>query len=236
MKTIKVRRSLAEKYPDIARQWHPTKNKPLTPHDVTPRSGKKAWWVCDKGHDDWLARIADRTGKKPSGCPECGKETGREGIRKAAIRRSGSLAEKYPDIARQWHPTKNKPLTPHDVTPRSGKKAWWVCDKGHEWPTRIFIRTGKKPSGCPECGKEKVIKAALRRSGSLAEKYPDIARQWHPTKNLPLTPHDVTPGSNRKAWWVCDKGHEWKVKVANRTGQHSGCPECYAEKRKRTTG
>ena len=74
MKTLKRKKSLAETHPDIARQWHPTKNGTLTPHDVPPRSGKKAWWVCDKGHDDWLTRIYTRTKKKPTGCPKCSEE------------------------------------------------------------------------------------------------------------------------------------------------------------------
>ncbi len=154
MKTIKVRRSLAEKYPDIARQWHPTKNLPLTPHNVSPGSGKKAWWVCEKGHE-WKAQIKSRTRKKGTGCPKCYEKVRGEIIRKAAIRRSGSLAETHPDIAGQWHPTKNLPLTPHDVTPGSNRKVWWVCDKGHDdWLAMIYSRTGKKPTGCPECVKE----------------------------------------------------------------------------------
>ncbi len=226
MKTLKRKKSLAETHPDIARQWHPTKNGTLTPHDVPPRSGKKAWWVCDKGHDDWLALISGRTKEKPTGCPVC------------VYTRSGTLAEKYPDIARQWHPTKNLPLTPHDVPPRSAKKAWWVCDKGHDdWLTRIYTRTKKKPTGCPKCSEEvrgeKTRKAALRKSRSLAKTHPDIARQWHPTKNLPLTPDDVTYGSNTKAWWVCDKGHnDWLTVIKSRTSKKpSGCPKCSEEVR-----
>ncbi len=234
MKTLKVKRSLAETHPDIARQWHPTKNLPLTPEDVTYGSSRKAWWVCDKSHE-WKTTVRSRT--QGSGCPECYADIRGDKIAKGALRKRGSLADNHPDIARQWHPTKNLPLTPNDVSPGSKKKAWWVCDKGHdEWLALISNRTRKKPSGCPECGYKTVgikrIKAALRRSGSLAEAHPDIARQWHPTKNLPLTPNDVSPGSNKKAWWVCDKGHDdWLTMIKNRTKKKpSGCPECGKEK------
>ncbi len=164
MKTLKAKRSLAEKHPNIAKQWHPTKNLPLTPHDVTPGSGIKAWWVCDKGHDDWLAVIFNRTGKKPTGCPKCSYEVSGEKSREAALRRSGSLAETHPDIAKQWHPTKNLPLTPYDVTPGSEIKAWWVCGKGHDdWLAVIKSRTSKNPRGCSKCYDE-VRGEIVRRS------------------------------------------------------------------------
>lgn len=32
---------------------------------------------------------------------------------------------------------------------------------------------------------------------SLAEVHPDLASQWHPTKNVDLTPFDVTKGSGK---------------------------------------
>ena len=53
---------------------------------------------------------------------------------------------------------------------------------------------------------------------SLAEKHPELTKQWHPTKNGELTPNDVTFGSNKKVWWKCDKAedHEWKASLKNR--------------------
>jgi len=46
---------------------------------------------------------------------------------------------------------------------------------------------------------------------------PALARQWHPTKNGNLGPKDVTPGSSRKVWWLCEKGHWWVARVCDRT-------------------
>ena len=34
--------------------------------------------------------------------------------------------------------------------------------------------------------------------------HPDLAAEWHPTKNT-LTPTEVRPGSNRKVSWLCSK-------------------------------
>ena len=36
---------------------------------------------------------------------------------------------------------------------------------------------------------------------SLATVEPDIAAEWHPTKNGDLTPDDVVFGTYRKVWW-----------------------------------
>lgn len=46
-----------------------------------------------------------------------------------------------------------------------------------------------------------------RSSKTLAEAFPDIAAEWHPTKNGGLKPTDVTPGSERSVWWICEKRH-----------------------------
>ena len=55
--------------------------------------------------------------------------------------------------------------------------------------------------------------------------HPSIAAEWHPTKNHKLLPQNVTFGSVKKIWWLCNKGHEWQDTVNHRTGGR-GCPYC----------
>jgi hypothetical protein len=55
---------------------------------------------------------------------------------------------------------------------------------------------------------------------------PDIAAEWHPTKNGDLTADDVTRGAGRPVWWRCQFGHEWKATVNHRTAKGVGCPRC----------
>ena len=221
MKILKRKRSLAETHPHLAKQWHPTKNGDLTHYYVTYGSQKKVWWVCDEGHE-WKTTVKSRTSQH-TGCPGCHDKVRGQVFIEAVLSKTGSLAEKHPEIAKQWHPTKNKSLTPHDLTSGSNRKVWWKCEKGHVWKTTVGNRT--RGTNCPKC----------RKSRILLEIHPDIANQWHPTKNANLTPANVTAGSRKKVWWVCDKKHEWKTTVASRT-QGRGCPKCYAEKRKRATG
>jgi len=197
--------------PDIARQWHPTKNGKLTPEDVTPGSSKKIWWVCDKGHE-WRVTISGRC--IGWNCPYCSG-------RYPTV--DYNLQVTDPQLASQWHPIKNKWLKPTMVTPASRKKVWWKCDKDHEWQAVIGNR--KTGAGCPYCSHKRASSEY-----NLVTVNPDIARQWHPTKNRDLTPDKVTPGSKKKVWWKCDNGHEWQAKVYNRS-RSSKCPYCAGRKR-----
>jgi len=72
------------------------------------------------------------------------------------INKRGSLASRFPEIAKEWHPNKNGELTPLMVAPRSGKKVWWKCNKEHEWEQTIHDRT--RPSQCPKCNKQSSVK------------------------------------------------------------------------------
>ena len=48
-------------------------------------------------------------------------------------------------------------------------------------------------------------------NNSLAEVHPELVFEWS-EKNLPLTPDDITFGSNKKIWWKGACGHEWKTR------------------------
>ena len=204
---------LSEAAPAIAAQWHPTKNGSLTPDALSPKSQRKVWWVCDQGHE-WQATVKSRTAG--SGCPYC--------TNRRVLPGENDLASKYPAIAAQWHPTQNGTLGPEDVLPGSSRRVWWICEKGHEWQARINARIAG--NGCPVCKGKTVIEG----QNDLAGLYPKLAVQWHPTKNGSLTPAGVTPYSNRKAWWICEKGHTYQAIIASRTQGGTGCPYCDGKK------
>jgi len=48
-----------------------------------------------------------------------------------------------------------------------------------------------------------------------------------PTRNGDLTPTQIMPASNTKAWWRCEEGHEWEARVDNRTTGGTACPVCF---------
>ena len=55
--------------------------------------------------------------------------------------------------------------------------------------------------------------------------YPDIARQWHPTLNHPVQPDDVSAHSNKKYFWLCEKGHTYEATPDKRI-RGDGCQYC----------
>ena len=204
------RNSLAIKNPELSKQWHPTKNGDLAPDDVTTGSGKKIWWQCEKGHE-WEAAVYSRSNGR--NCPYC------SGRRVCA---DNSLQILNPELAKQWHPTKNGDLTPENVTVSSSKKAWWRCEREHIWEATVNNRA--RGNGCPYCsGRYACV------DNSLQTLNPDLAKQWHPTKNGKLTPNDITTGAGKKVWWRCEKGHEWEAKIASRARDGNGCPVCSQE-------
>jgi len=58
----------------LAMEWHPKLNGDLTPSEVTPKSGKKVWWICgfNNNHPSWQASVCNRSAGR--GCPNCYKD------------------------------------------------------------------------------------------------------------------------------------------------------------------
>jgi len=206
---------------ELAGEWDAEKNGELSSACLSYGSKKKVWWRCAKGHV-WQARILSRV--DGAGCPVC---TG-----KAVAPGENDMASLFPQLAAEWHPTKNGALRPEEVLPFSNRKVSWLCAKGHEWESSIAHRT-KHSSGCPYCTNKKV----LAGFNDLATLQREVAEQWHPTLNGALTPEMITPGSAKKVWWQCSEGHVWQAHVFSRTGADKcGCPVCAGKVNKKLRG
>jgi DNA-directed RNA polymerase subunit RPC12/RpoP len=195
---------LASTNPKLTEEWHPTKNGDLTPQQVSKGAHKKVWWKCQFGHS-WQAMISNRT--RGRNCPYCSCKLASP---------EHCLAAVDPEQSKEWHPALNGKLTPFDVTPSSNKKVWWRCKEGHEWQAMVNAK-----KGCGVCANR-----IVGPENNLAFINPDLATQWHPTRNGDLTPSDVVPGSARKVWWKCPRGHSWRATLVTRHRQSSGCPKC----------
>ena len=206
---------LATLNPTLASEWHPTKNENLTPAVVSVGSNKKVWWKCQNGHE-WQASIGNRN--RGSGCPYC------SGL--LPVPGENDLKTLYPDIAAEWHPTKNGRLTPEIVSPKSNKKIWWKGKCGHEWKTTVSVRTAG--NGCPFCSNHKL----LTGYNDLESVNPEISKEWNYQKNEGILPSEILSGSGKKVWWKCKYGHEWQATVVSRKNG-SNCPVC--EQRNKTS-
>ena len=188
-------------FPKIASEWDRSKNN-KNPENFLAKSNKYAWWKCKNNHS-FRSKISNRVLLKRN-CPYCfGRYPSKE----------NNLLIKFPEKAKLFDIKKNK-ITPDKVSPNSGKKYWWRCDKNHSYYqvcNWVFDTRQKKSTGCPYCKGYKVGK-----DNNLAFLYPDLCKEWDFKKNKPLTPKKVTAGTDKAVWWKCKKNHSWKANINSR--------------------
>lgn len=211
-KRVDETNSLAALHPEIAATWHQSRNDELTPDKVPASSGKKVFWQCIQGHE-WFAQIDSRV-RFGLGCPYCSNHL---------VSEENSLAAKNPELAAQWSPRNE--LSPSEVSCGSGRKIWWKCDVNaeHEWAAAICTRANGV--GCPFCSRSRPDATTC-----VAATSPELLIEWDHDKNGTATLHDFLPGSDKKCWWLCRKGHSYRSSVKSRVLVGQGCPYCAGQK------
>lgn len=247
----------------------------MTPADVTPESGRKVWWKCQSGHEWQATVASEAStlintlttssrecfaenlkDKKPEFRNSTRRQQNAGKLNRPARPRhqvvssrdeigKSSILSRYPELAREWHPTKNRSLTPAKAPGRSRKMIWWQCSNLHEWqesPHRRLVRG----TYCPLCPERKDSQRSdtanvMGANGSddlksanytdkirtsISEFYPELVFEWHPTRNGDLTPANARSGSKIVVWWQCRKSHEWQASPHSRIKMGQGCPYC----------
>ncbi|MBQ8750554.1 MAG: zinc-ribbon domain-containing protein [Alphaproteobacteria bacterium] len=271
---------LATLRPEIAKEWHPTKNGELTPQDVKQYSNKKVWWLCPNNHE-YQARIGERTRRQGTNCPICYKQC-RTSFPEQAF--YYYIKQLYSDAINGFRAEFLENMELDIYIPSLN---WGIEYDGEAWHRKDKLkREQKKYKKCVENGikliriREKIaplcsdiadeqiqiiqkdgkdnleetIKYILKRinftrksividldkdeikireeyqskiKDSVAELYPELIKDWHPTKNGHLTPNDCKAGSVYKVWWKCPTcGYEWQASPQKRCGRGHGCLNC----------
>lgn len=217
-----INNSLQEKRPDVASKWNYEKNGNLTPAMFSVSSNEIVWWKCNICGNEWKSSINSMTREGRFGCSICSNTQRGRTFTMGQVKMKGSLADNMPDLAKEWHPTKNYPLTPNDVTVGRFKPVWWLCSKcGYEWQSSPNNR--KKGIGCPCCS-GRVPKQGINDLETL---FPQIAKEWNYEKNIDILPIEFLPKSGKMVWWKCSKcNFEWQAIIRNRTNGIKRCPNC----------
>ena len=217
--------SLAKLRPDIAEQWDYEKNKPLTPNMFSPGSNEKVWWICTNCGKSYYATINHKNRNDTRVCPECANQKRGRSFTMGVVAKVGSLRETNPELAIEFHPSKNGELTPDNITAGRFKYVWWKCSKcGYEW--QQSPNTRKQGRGCPHCSG----RVPMPGVDDLLTVNPELCKEWDYNKNS-IHPSQVLPGSGKKVWWVRpDCEHEWQA-VINSRKKH-GCPKCNHKRKK----
>lgn len=198
--------SLAEANPELAAQWHPTKNENLTPGDVASGSKSRAWWMCSQNHE-WQSTVINRF--RGSRCPYC--------VGKRSIAGVNDLATTHPDVYAQLDLDRlDKDIV---LSQGSNRKVWWKCSQGHTWDdTPTHMVRGKS---CPVCLGRRVVLG----TNDLATTHPVVAALWNSHRNKVLAT-EVSATSSKEVWWVCSQRHEWQARVKAMSEAKSPCPYC----------
>ena len=189
--------NLATEYPDLAKQWHPTKNGNDRPFNHLPGTHAKKWWKCSAGPDhEWPARIVSRT-RVSSGCPYCAND-------KLSV--TNSLATKNPPISEYWDVEKNQILPSEVIYGSRSPEYQFQCPVAHDHQWKDTPHNASQKRGCPFC-----LGSRISSSYNLAVLFPLIAKQWDYGRNYPKIPESYMPGSHDIVYWKCDRfdHHVW---------------------------
>lgn len=181
---------LATTHPELVPLWHPTKNGTMTPQNVTSGSGKNAIWVCPDSGAEYSRRVCKQSAVGPRSPYMTGTRV---------LTGYNDLNTTHPQDAALWHPTMNGNLTPQDVTAGRATRVWWVCLESGEPYQRAINKQTVPNAQSPYVSGQRILPGF----NDLASQHPEVATDWHPTKNGKLTPQDVTCGSPKNVWWLC---------------------------------
>lgn len=187
--------------PKLAPLWDVGQN-PQPANKVDARSFRPAVWRCPNRH---TFQRSPRAMQNDSSCPTCSK----------GANTHTNLGKLRPGLASQWDADKNAGINFATLDATHASAVWWRCPTGHSFqrpPVRMLA-----DEACPTC--------ALAKS-SLAALAPNVAAEWHPTKNA-IKPDAILADHVMNAWWVCPNGHEYQSTVRARTQGNRRCPTCY---------
>ena len=227
-----ARQPLRDYRPDLFSQIHPTRNEGLNLARVGTGTRAKIWWLCPESSENFAHEYSAAPANRilPSGgCPYCKGLRPIPGVSDFAsvAEESFSGSELVGEFASNQplmtdpDTLEKIPLHPSRVAPHSNLRANWICaDCKYGYAASFAYRMNGQ--GCPACAGKRVHVGV----NDLASLEPDIASEWHPTRNGSLSPKDFTQYSGKEVWWECEERHEWPAPIASRTNMRSGCPSC----------
>lgn len=201
-----VGRSLADLFPEVAEQWHPTRNQGAAPEEFNTWLRTVAWWQCAAGHE-WASPITSRT-QGWGACSIC-----------QPPRRWRATVAGCPGVLAFWDAKRNEGVDPAAVTVQDDRPRAWVCDRGHEWSASF--ESVYRSQRCPACYRIEVL-----GERSIAVGYPHLLAEWHPTRNGSADPALISATGDFVAWWVCVRGHAYQKLVKTKIKGGGGCGEC----------
>lgn len=269
---------LQYKHPLLALEWHPSKNGDVLSSQVSEKSHKKSWWLCNKGHE-WQASPGNRV-LSGTNCPTCSSEL-RTSFPEQAI--FFYISKLFPDtINRYILDTKRTEIDIyipsinvgieynglyfHNDLLKDDRKLKFIEALGVKLyrliETKSTIDSNREEDiqvnhpvrfSSIDMALNKLISSikflhklntenididserdrmeiygnylSMESGRSISNTNPEVSDRWDFEKNFPLLPKQVTSGSHKKVWWICQNGHSFEDSVSHQTSGR-GCPVC----------
>lgn len=129
------------------------------------------------------------------------------------------------DLLDEWDYENNGDLTPETISWCSGKHVFWLCNHKHSWKTTVAHRVTDN-TRCPYCSNKKVLIGYNDLETWCKQNNKNkLIEEWDTGKNE-ISINEVSFGSDKKVWWKCKSGHEWKATISSRTKGECGCAVC----------
>lgn len=125
-------------------------------------------------------------------------------------KRSGSMAQLYPDMLDAW--SDKNVVSPYDIPPTYSKPIIWKCPEGHTWERKIASHL--KIQSCPFC------------TSSLFVLKPELLKEWDSERNQNIDPMTINAYSNKKYFWKCSEGHSYVAAPEKLMRRNRRCTIC----------
>lgn len=206
-KIVPLEKSFGYLYPEYVEYWHTDNIK--TAYEVYAGTAKKYKMICELGH---VYEMSPNHKKMGTRCYYCNS--------KKLLKGFNDLQTVYPDLAKRFSPLNG--TTPDNVTARMKDKYYWNCSNGYDHACLDTITHMVNDNViCAVCAGKQIV-VGFNDFKSL---FPEEAKEWNYKRNGDMRPEDFPQGTNKKVWWVCEKGHEWEAAISNRSIGR-GCHTC----------
>lgn len=212
-------------HPDLAAEWHPSRNAGPGPESYSPKSNQKVWWQCrENPKHEWTAVIGKR---HAAGCPFCRNSAHQKHWISDGNgeRRQEVLADRqrlFSELVAQGA----RRLECGALYVGSSQLLTWKClDCDHVWQ-RMLRKRAIDSEGCAYC-----TRSTAQSNTSLLALHPEIATQWDVEANardpkIAKGPARVPASLHHSAMWRCQHGHAWRMHIGQRVQLGVECPIC----------
>ncbi len=205
-------------HPNLAKEFHPSKNLTLKPSELLAGTNRLIWWKCSICDNEW--RVKGQHRAEGSGCPYCNNG------RLHSDGRNSIFNDERLSI--EWCNEKNESSDPRKITVGSNNTYFWRC---HVCNHRFRNSPSNRYHFEQNCGACMNNTAHSSGSNSIAITHPELANEIHDVLNENLDISSIKVASSRKIWWKCSTcDHEWRATPYRRLSsihtKSRGCGVC----------